>query len=232
MNGFVQALRFLAIGGLTTGQVDVRMHAGDAGAQAIEVESKIAAGVERGEALIQRGKRCARIGGIRIGRQNTLGLQFRRQLLFDVAPAAVRIGRAFRTLVLLDPLDGIEGMGSMRARRARISLRCGGCARTRGALRRGPTRAHAYEQQHGARCKQNGQEISLHFDSSVESSGIRVEAARSSLALFSRPQRVSERVLSKAWYYSNQSHWPFEQVGWLETDRASDEIAASHRKEE
>jgi len=95
--------------------------------------------VKRGQTLIQRREMRTRVGGIRVERQNTLGLQFGGQLLFDVAPVGVRIGGIFGTFVFLHPLDGIEGTGAMRARRARISLRCGGSACAGGAC--APARA-------------------------------------------------------------------------------------------
>ena len=109
-----QALGLVGDRAFAPGQIGVGVHARHIRTQANELQCKIVAGVERGETFIQRGERRASIGGVRIGRQNARGPQLRRQLFFDVAPAAVRIRGILGTLVSLHPLDGIEGTRAMR----------------------------------------------------------------------------------------------------------------------
>ena len=155
VDGLVQTPGLLSVRGLASGHISTRMHAGDTGAEAIEIQSKIVTGVERGEALIQRGERGASLRGIRVGRQNSLRLQFGRQFFLDVAAAAVRINGLFR--IFLHPLDGIQRMGTMRAllRRGRSTgpgrPLCRGVLRTNGD-ERGQTHGYDY----------NSKQISFH----------------------------------------------------------------------
>src|SRR5216684_6434591 len=194
MNRFVQALRFLTTGALATGNVGVCEHACHAGAQAIELYSKVVAGVERRETLVQCHKRRARIGSVRIGRQKSLGLQFGRQFLLGFASASVRVGGIFRVLILLHPFDGIERMPALGTGRACISLCRGGRARARRTLRCSTLRAYGQEKGNTRNQYCYNQQRSFHSHSSVEDLWTRLGDAASSS---SRPRRVGQSVLSK-----------------------------------
>jgi len=135
MDGLVQTLSFLFVSDLAAGHIRTGVHTRYIGAETIEIDSQIVAGVKGSKAFIQCREWRTHVTSGRVSCQNSPGLQAGGELFLYFASASERIGRILG--IFLDPLDRIKGMQTVRA-----ILRGIGSADARGPLRRGLFRTH------------------------------------------------------------------------------------------
>src|ERR1700688_2091600 len=135
MDGLVQALSLLSVSDLAAGHIRTGVHAGCVGAETIEIDSQIVAGVKGSKAFIQCREWRTRIGNGSVSGQDSPGLQAGGELLLYFVSASECIGGILG--IFLDPLDRIKGMQTGRA-----ILRGSGGAYARGPLRCGPFCTH------------------------------------------------------------------------------------------